>query len=429
MALEPAAAGVAGTGDPGSSHALPAVAPNQKRALGMLPALGLTFLVQAIVTLLAAAVPVLAPMLAEQHGWSLALLGLYPSLVYAGTFAGSLAAAALLRRHGAFAVSLGCVAVGSVGLLGMLPGSLALAALAAFGIGAANGPVVAASSQLLGRLSGPRSVALVIGAKQTAVPTGALLAGVAVPPLAIGLGWDAAVCALSIAAILYVLLALPAVPHLDREKAAPGSRGILQPLRDLLALPDMCGIVAASMIFAVLQLMLRTFLVAYAVAELGFDLITAGLIFAASQAAGVAGQIGWAAIADRMLGGRATLLLVGLVIAVSALLLALLPAGWPLAAAFAVSVLFGAAVAGYRPVVLAEIVRRAPPGTSGVLTAGQTTSSTAAIMLGVPLFGALVAAAGYRFAFAAAALFALAGVLALARPVRTTRDARPGPGC
>jgi MFS family permease len=165
---------------------------------------------------------------------------------------------------------------------------------------------------------------------------------------------------------------------------------------------------------------LRTFFTVYLVSDVGFGLAAAGLAFSASQAAGIVGQIWWAAISDRALGAHATLAVIGVVTSVAAALTAFVGPGWPAGAVVAVAVLFGLGAAGFFPVLLGEIARCAPPGQAGALTSGSQVFILPAVFAGPLLFGAVASGAGYPCAFAALAAITLAAsaiVAISARPI------------
>ena len=75
----------------------------------------------------------------------------------------------------------------------------------------------------------------------------------------------------------------------------------------------------ASLTFNGMQLCLRSFFVVYLVTERHLGLVTAGLAFSVSQAAGMIGQIGWAALSDRVLSVHAVMAIVGALMSTAAL--------------------------------------------------------------------------------------------------------------
>jgi MFS family permease len=131
----------------------------------------------------------------------------------------------------------------------------------------------------------------------------------------------------------------------------------------------------------------------------------AGLIFGVSQAAGIVGQIAWASLSDQVLRPHTTIGLIGLTIAGASLLSAMTTHDWPLIAILSTAALFGVSAAGFIPVVLAEVARKAPNGQIGALTSGVNVFLFAGAAIGPLLFGGLAAYVSYSLAFVALAAF------------------------
>jgi hypothetical protein len=97
--------------------------------------------------------------------------------------------------------------------------------------GLGYGPITPASSQMLARTTDPRHYALVFSIKQTGVPLGGVVAGLLVPPLALGAAPMPALLATAALCLAGAAAAVPLRAALDRtrEAAAPwptlGRRG------------------------------------------------------------------------------------------------------------------------------------------------------------------------------------------------------------
>ena len=150
-----------------------------------------------------------------------------------------------------------------------------------------------------------------------------------------------------------------------------------------------------SFIFAGMQLTLFTYLVSYLNLGLGLTLVTAGLVFSAAQTAGIVGRIVWGAVADRLLGPRRTLAVLGLLMArrAASRSRASRPTGAS-PAIVAVCAIFGASAIGWNGVYLAEVARRAPEGQVGVATGGTQFFTFLGALSGPPLFAAAMAVTG-----------------------------------
>ena len=67
----------------------------------------------------------------------------------------------------------------------------------------------------------------------------------------------------------------------------------------------------ASLGYAAVQLVFITYFVSYLALELGYSLVTAGLVYACAHGAGIVGRIAWGAVADRWLAPRTMLAVLG----------------------------------------------------------------------------------------------------------------------
>jgi MFS family permease len=164
------------------------------------------------------------------------------------------------------------------------------------------------------------------------------------------------------------------------------------------------------------QLVFITYFVSYLNLELGYSLVTAGLVYACAHASGIAGRVAWGAVADRWVRPRAMLAVLGAVSSACGLLVAMSSAAWPLAAIVALAMVYAATAVGWNGVYLAEVARCSPPGQVGTATGGTQFFTFGGAVAGPPLFAAAVSATGsYGWAFA---VFAVPPVLVAAQLAR-----------
>ena len=377
-------------------------------------ALAVTLAVQTLTAMAMIAPSVLAPVAARDLGLAPQSIGFFASLTYLGAMVSGLAAGRFTARYGPLAVCQAAVVLAGAGLA---LGYLAIAAvvpLAALVIGCAYGVVNPVSSHMLARRTPPGMLALVFSIKQTGVPVGGAIAGVVAPPLALALGWTGALPVLAAICIAAAFALLPARAALAEKRvppAGPGGslRGIFsglgRPIGLALSSAALRELSYASFGYAAVQLVFITYFVSYLALELGYSLVTAGLVYASAHGAGIVGRIAWGAVADRWLEPRTTLAVLGLISAVCALLAAGFSPAWPLAAVIAVGMLFGASAVGWNGVFLAQVARVAPAGQVSTATGGTQFFTFAGALSGPPLFAAAVWATGsYAWAFG---LFAL----------------------
>lgn len=381
-----------------------------------------TFILQAIISLMAACIPIFAPEIAVAHGWNVTLVAFYPAIVFSVAFLMSFIVPNLLGHLGGMGLTLACVATSAFGLLCLLPSSLLLIVAAPLAIGAASGAMNPATAQILGPRTSAKTMGLIMSIKQTGVPVGGVLAGALVPVLVRDFGWQQGILVLAAASAAIGLAFLPSVHWLNgtEKPVRPGAFRPLDPAKRLVAISGMLKLLLAATTFGGMQQCLRAFFAVYLVHDLGFSLATAGLAFSLSQAAGIIGQVLWATISDRLLSAQAVMALVGAQMTAAAVMTALCRPDWPVAAVFAIAALYGISAAGFLPVVLGEVARRAPPGQTGALTSGAQLFLTPSGLVGPLAFGAVAATFTYADAFIILASCTLVGsiIAATHRPWR-----------
>jgi MFS family permease len=378
---------------------------------GLIFAIAVTLLVQTTISFLIAAVPVLASAIASEHHWSGSLIAFYGPLIAIGVLIMSLIVPYLLGRLGGMGLGLACMMLTAIGVLCLLPANAAFAIAVPFLMGLANGGMNPASSQVLGPRTSPRTVGLIMSIKQTGVPLGGVLAGIAAPALVLYFGLETAILALGISTVLLTVMLLPLV----RQLSGPGDvrrvlkHGLLDPVKQLIAIDGMLRLQLASTIFVAMQMCLRSFLALYLVDELHFSLAAAGVAFSVSQISGMLGQIGWATISDRLLTANAVMVIIGLDLAIATALCAMFTPDWSFVTVAIAAALFGLGAAGFLPVVFAEIARKTRPEDVGALTSGANLFIVIGVFIGPLVFGAIQIRFGYGVAFSGLACLALIG--------------------
>lgn len=192
-----------------------------------------------------------------------------------------------------------------------LRGAGALAALACAGItlsstlemltlfliigGASVSLAQPASNAVIMQTAAPHRRGLAFGIKQSAIPGGTALAGIAIPVVALTLGWRAAFIGAAIAALAAMVL----VPELSR----PVHRGqrVRGELRESYAMLWLLAVAAA--LSAASAMSLPVFLTSSAV-ERGLTSTGAGLLLAAGSVGGLVVRLVVGARADRRSGGH-----------------------------------------------------------------------------------------------------------------------------
>lgn len=323
-------------------------------------------------------------------------LGVAVGCFFAGSAIGSVHAGRAAERVGwqramAMAMVLSALALGAIAVLAsewlLLAAILAIAGLAQ----ALANP---AANLALARSVRQARLGLMFGAKQAAVPMATLLGGIAVPTVALTVGWRWAFVGAGIAAILLVIT----VPRQSTlERSAPKERHRIDtPLRSLVLLSIGGGIGAG------VAVALGAFTVVASV-EAGQSQQHAALLLVLGSASAISMRLlhGW--LADRNL--RSPLRRVALSLLAAACGYLLLATGSEALVTIGVVLAFGMGW-GWNGLFHYSIVQhnpRAPAAASGVTQTGFFIGSA----LGPPLFGAVAEHYSFGAAWLASALLAL----------------------
>lgn len=343
----------------------------------------------------------------REFGHSEVGLGLAVSLFFGVSAFASIGGGWYAQRFGARA-SIAAGATGSalclVGL-GVLANDLRdLMILLALG-GVANAISQPGANLVLAQVVPKRWQGVSFGLKQASVPIATLLAGLAIPVLALTVGWRwAFVAPVGLAVLLLSMWPRGMVPGGDPLLRLPAHR-----LRHLYG--PLLVLTAAAAFGSAAANAMGAFFVESAVAK-GTTEGAAGLWLSAGSVCGAGGRILWGWIADRRGGDH--LRGVGLLMAAgAAAMVGLAHASRPGLVALATAVAFGAGW-GWTGLLNFSVVQRHGPTPAlaiGIVTTGVFLGGA----IGPATFGLLVRHLGYSTAWtaAAAALLTAAGLVAL----------------
>lgn len=375
--------------------------------------LAATTAVQALASMGTLSLAAVAPEVGAAFALDPSLIGYQISLVYAGAMLSTVYIGPWLGRWGSIRTSqvaltlcaLGC----AVAAVPWLPGL----ALGSFIIGLCYGMTNPAAAQLLARIAAPRQRNLIFSIKQTGVPIGGVASGLLAPPLALAFGWQA-VLGLLIALSLGLMLLLQPMRRrwdTDRQPDARLTGGIAGGLGLVWRLPTVRWLSSASFCFAGIQLCLMTYTVTLLVRDVGMPLIQAGYVLAVVQVMGVVGRILWGWCADRISDGNRVLMGLGLAMALGAVGVSLIEAGWPQPAIYAAFASLAITAIGWNGVIQAEVTRRTPAAEIGRAMGGSLFFAFSGILCGPAAFALIYGAVGvYTTVFAFLTVLAFAGV-------------------
>ncbi|WP_229398736.1 MFS transporter [Micromonospora okii] len=365
----------------------------------------------AVATTVACVLPVflvggLAVQMGEDLGFSPAGLGLAVSVYFGVSALASVPSGALVERLDPATVARAGILLSAGSMLAVatlarsypvLVGLLALGA-------AANALGQLASNATLVRHVPPRRQGLSFGVKQAAVPLSTLLAGLAVPTVAVTAGWRWAFVAGAVAG----LAALPAVPGREDGPARPAGARRAGGATWALVVVGVAATLAAAAANA-----LGTFLVDSAAGR-GLSPSLAGLTLTLGSVVCVAARVGFGWLADRRDGGHVALVAGMLAVGAVGVVLLALGGTLPLVAGVVLGFGLGWAWPGLMTFAVARLHPRAPAAATSITQTGVYAGGC----LGPLALGATAEAFGYPtmwLAAAAAMLLASALMLTAAR--------------
>lgn len=379
--------------------------------------------VQTLISAGTLTLPAIAPQAALALGIEPVLIGLQVSIVYAAAAIASLFGGRCVRRFGAARTSQAALLFLTAGLMLATVPSLPCIALGSAVMGAAYGLPGPAAAHLLHRYTAARHRNLVFSLKQTGVPLGGVLAGLAAPRLAAAIEWRAPLIAAAAGAagLALVIGLVRSSWDDDRQPNASLSRAIGEPILAMLRVRGLRALAGVGFLLAGVQLCVIAFAVLLLVSDFGFTPVAAGSVLAAAQMAGALGRISWGLLADRFRDGRRVLL--GVALATALLLLTLQAGGF--VGPVPILVCLGATAIGWNGVFLAEVARLAPERRVGDATAIVLAGTYLGVCIGPALFTA--AAPHFPSYSAAFILLALSSLAAVGLLLAGAAGRRPDP--
>ncbi|MPS25308.1 MFS transporter [Pigmentiphaga sp.] len=383
-------------------------------------------ILQTISSFLTRLIPIVAPAMSVEFGWSGSSIGYLTASNSMGGLAILLAGSALFKQIGGMRTLQLTLSLGAVCLAFLLYPSLGVALAACFAMGLSNGAANPAGSEVLQRFSPPGKRNLMFSIKQAGVPLGGVMAGLLVPVVVALAGWRMALLACAVVVLLPIVLTWRLSAGLDEIPARTGRafprptwrslRTLGVPLASLMNNRGLLQISIVGSLFAVSQSCWFTFTVVYLVDGLGYSLGRAGMVFAVMQAGGVIGRIALGWLSDHLRSATAVLSIAAVLSAVTTALLGLTSPEWPLWAALLLAFIAGCSAASWNGVQIAEVARRSPPHMISETAAGSSILVNLTNIVAPTLFAVFVSAGGgYGHAFICAGAFSLLVLVCLPR--------------
>jgi ACS family hexuronate transporter-like MFS transporter len=364
------------------------------------------------------AVAPLAPLLLEDLHLTRAQVGLFLPAIYLGGVLMSLPAGWFTDRFGArFTLAAGQGLTGVLVALAAEANRLALMLFCLFVGGLGWAVVNPATGRAILQRFPARERGFAMGIKQTGLTLGGIAGSLTLPAVGLAYGWRAAMMAAACASLVAAVAGLAFMPS-DRtfggggatEPARFGELGRFLGNRSLLVL------LVSGLALGMAQASVLAYLALFARERLGLSVIAAGGLLALVQAGGTGSRLAWGIISDRVFGGRRRpCVIINSVIGGATYLVFAAAVTLPLPVIGAIAFVAGAGAFGWVGLFLALAAEVGGPRYAGLLTGVAVSFAWSGVLLGPPLFGALLQATGsYGVPWLVLSLLAFGAAIALA---------------
>lgn len=371
----------------------------------------------------------LAPFYQDELGLSRAQVGLFFSAFYLAMTGASFGTGWLADRFGVRKTTLlGHLGLGVCTIAAAISPSFELACASFFLAGFGYSFLNPASTIGVMTWFDRDERATAMGAKQTGVPAGGVVAALLAPSLVLLIGWRGSLAALGIINFLFgfiysSLWREPPNVSMAESRRADGAT-TAPPLNVWALLPISC----ATAIYLIGQMVLITYLPLYLKDVMGYSPYWASQTLALTQAGAMLGRVGWGVASDRLFGGRRKIVLI--VIGVSSVIfigaLGLMTRDSPASLLLPILFLAGVSIVGYQGVSYALIGEISGKARTGAGLGMMITINAGAATLGTPLFGYIVDRTGsYGMAWQILAALVTLGIVGVALLLKEPRREQP----
>jgi MFS family permease len=202
-----------------------------------------------------------------------------------------------------------------------------------------------------------------------------------------------------------------------RPAAMPGAGARLAEIGQFLGRPPFLVLLACGLALSCVQSSLMAYLTLFARETMALSVVTAAGLLAAAQVGGTLGRLGWGAVSDRAFGGRRRPgVVINACLGAATYLVFASGAAPPLPVAAAVAVLAGVGAFGWMGLYLALAAEVGGARHAGLLTGVAVAAAWSGVLIGPPLFGALLELTGtYHWPWTALAAVSALAAAALHR--------------
>lgn len=359
--------------------------------------LALVTLAHALGSFSALAVAPLTPFLVDALHLTRGQVGLFLPAAYLGGVVMSLPAGWVTDRVGVrMSLAGGLVLIGVMVALAAraesLWGVLGCLVVAGFGFSVLN----PATGKAVLDWFPPRRRGVAMGIKQTGLTLGGVASALVLPPLAASADWRHALGAAGLTSVACGFLVATAYRSVRVESAsAPLDPGRLREALGFLWRPGVLVVMTCGLALSMTQSALLAYLTLYGREVLELSAVQAGRLLALAQIGGAAGRLGWGIVSDRVFQSRRR---PGIVISatLAVVTFALLAVGGNLPGAFValLALAAGTAAFGWVGLYLTLVAELGGARYAGLLTGLAVVFSWSGVLVGPPLFGALLQGSG-----------------------------------
>lgn len=367
---------------------------------------------QAVMAFAAMTLASIAPEASRDIGVSASLVGYQVGLTFGSGILSALYAGRMIRRLGACRTSQIGLALTTVGCALIAAGHLGAIVAASIVIGLAYGVSNPSASHLINRFSAPANRNLFFSIKQAGVPLGGVLAGLIAPRLAVTYGWQSVPLFVLALTVLLALVLQTVRTAWDDDRSPVRDRSVMpfEALAILWNIAPIRWLTLGSALYVMVMLSLTGFLVTILVEELGFSLVSAGIVLSVVQAFAVVARLAFGWLADRRRDGLRVLFWIGVAATLGAIGTTLADPRWPSWCSVVLFVFFGFSAMGWVGVFYGSLANLSPPGMVGTITGGALAVFYVGIIVGPSVVAATYSVVGsYTASFAIIALIAAGG--------------------
>jgi sugar phosphate permease len=265
----------------------------------------------------------------------------------------------------------------------------------------------------------PRRRGVAMGIKQTGLTLGGVAGALCLPPLAASVDWRRAlgVAGLtSLACAVLIVLAYRSAP--TTTAPVPVDPGRLRELPQFLRRPGVVVLLACGLALSMAQSSLLGYFALYGREVLGLTGVEAGRLLALAQAGGAGGRLAWGVVSDRFFESRRRPgIVISAMLAVGSFAVLAVGERLPIPAMAVLAVAAGAAAFGWVGLYFTLVAEVGGARHAGLLTGVAVACSWSGVLVGPPLFGAVLqGTSSWAPPWLVLAVVALVVALVLPRP-------------